>query len=57
MNAPWLTNPQTRDEATLVVAGVRFVVDPLGALFEPRSGALVVSDLHLEKGRPSRAAA
>ncbi|RXF75520.1 ligase-associated DNA damage response endonuclease PdeM [Hansschlegelia zhihuaiae] len=37
-------------EPTLSVAGVALVADPSGALYEPRSGALVVADLHLEKG-------
>ncbi|MFT4096217.1 MAG: ligase-associated DNA damage response endonuclease PdeM [Rhodoblastus sp.] len=36
--------------ASLVVAGQRLVLDPAGALYEPRAGALVVADLHLEKG-------
>lgn len=36
--------------ASLVVAGQRLLLDPAGALYEPRSGALVVADLHLEKG-------
>lgn len=37
-------------EPTLLVAGVALVADPAGALYEPRAGALVVADLHLEKG-------
>lgn len=37
-------------EPTLSVAGVALVADPAGALYEPRSGALIVADLHLEKG-------
>jgi uncharacterized protein len=36
--------------ATLSVAGAELAIDPLGALYEPRSGALIVADLHLEKG-------
>ena len=36
--------------ASLVVAGQRLLLDPAGALYEPRAGALVVADLHLEKG-------
>jgi uncharacterized protein len=36
--------------ATLIVAGAELALDPLGALYEPRSGALIVADLHLEKG-------
>ena len=42
--------PRDDVEATLSVAGVALVADPAGALYEPRSGALVVADLHLEKG-------
>ncbi|WP_020180125.1 ligase-associated DNA damage response endonuclease PdeM [Methylopila sp. M107] len=37
-------------EPTLGVAGVALVADPAGALYEPVSGALIVADLHLEKG-------
>jgi DNA ligase-associated metallophosphoesterase len=37
-------------ESTLSVAGVALVADPAGALYEPASGALIVADLHLEKG-------
>ena len=37
-------------EPTLSVAGVALVADAAGALYEPRSGALIVADLHLEKG-------
>ena len=37
-------------ESTLSVAGVALVADPAGALYEPSSGALVVADMHLEKG-------
>lgn len=36
--------------ASLVVAGQRLLLDPAGALYEPRAGALIVADLHLEKG-------
>ena len=36
--------------ASLLIAGQRLVLDPSGALYEPRTGALVVADLHLEKG-------
>ena len=36
--------------ASLVVAGQRLLLDPAGALYEPRTGALIVADLHLEKG-------
>ena len=32
------------------VAGVDFVCDPMGALYDEATGLLVVSDLHLEKG-------
>ncbi len=50
------TAAQTSDaEATILTAeteieGVYAVCDPLGSLFLPDSGTLVVSDLHLEKG-------
>ena len=37
-------------EATLDVAGMAFVVDHAGALFEETAGLLIVADLHLEKG-------
>jgi uncharacterized protein len=36
--------------AELEVAGVRVVLDPCGVLIAPEYQALVVSDLHLEKG-------
>ncbi len=36
--------------ATIVVAGVEAVCDPLGVLYLPDQRVLVVSDLHLEKG-------
>ncbi len=36
--------------ASLAVASQRLLLDPAGALFEPRAGALIVADLHLEKG-------
>lgn len=39
------------------VHGIAAVCDPLGALYLPDTGLLVVSDLHLERVRPSRAAA
>ena len=34
----------------IVVNGVIAVCDPLGSLYLPETGTLVVSDLHLEKG-------
>src|SRR5262249_42649571 len=34
----------------VVVAGTALVLDPAGALYWPEERALVVSDLHLEKG-------
>ncbi|MFD1704526.1 ligase-associated DNA damage response endonuclease PdeM [Methylopila henanensis] len=37
-------------EPTLDIAGVGLVADVAGALYEPVSGALIVADLHLEKG-------
>ena len=36
--------------ATITVAGVTLVADCAGALYWPEEGALVVADLHLEKG-------
>ena len=36
--------------STLVVAGVTFLADPSGALYHEGEGALLVADLHLEKG-------
>lgn len=35
---------------TLAVSGAALVADASGALYEPASGALIVADLHLEKG-------
>lgn len=37
-------------ETVLRLAGRDFLADPCGALWCPRTGTLVVSDLHLEKG-------
>jgi DNA ligase-associated metallophosphoesterase len=37
-------------EPTISVAGAALVADVAGALYEPSSGALIVADLHLEKG-------
>ncbi|MBB3973406.1 ligase-associated DNA damage response endonuclease PdeM [Hansschlegelia beijingensis] len=37
-------------EPTLSIAGATLVADVSGALYEPDSGALIVADLHLEKG-------
>lgn len=37
-------------EPTLSVCGVALVAHPAGALYEPASGAMIVADLHLEKG-------
>ena len=34
----------------IIVNGVLAVCDPLGGLYLPETGTLVVSDLHLEKG-------
>jgi DNA ligase-associated metallophosphoesterase len=36
--------------APLHLGPERFMLDPLGALFWPAQGALIVADLHLEKG-------
>ncbi len=41
------TAPATED---ILVHGVAAVCDPLGGLYLPETGMLVVSDLHLEKG-------
>ena len=43
--------------APIHLAGERLMLDPAGALFWPAAGLLAVSDLHLEKGRPTPAAA
>ncbi|TNM66793.1 ligase-associated DNA damage response endonuclease PdeM [Aliirhizobium smilacinae] len=43
------TNPTAGTEEILV-HGVAAVCDPLGGLYLPETGMLVVSDLHLEKG-------
>lgn len=37
-------------EPTLEIAGTALVADPSGALYEPAAGALIVADLHFEKG-------
>ncbi|MDE2362267.1 MAG: ligase-associated DNA damage response endonuclease PdeM [Hyphomicrobiales bacterium] len=37
-------------QPSLVVAGAELLVDHFGALYEPHAGALIVADLHLEKG-------
>lgn len=37
-------------EPALSAAGVPFVADPAGALYAEAAGALIVADLHLEKG-------
>jgi uncharacterized protein len=39
-----------RDSATIVVANIGLHADATGALFWPEQSALVVADLHLEKG-------
>jgi uncharacterized protein len=36
--------------ATITIADVALLADPAGALYWPEEGALVVADLHLEKG-------
>lgn len=50
MTGSWFGKDYIRQGAMIVVAGVTLLIDPLGALFEPKSRALIVSDLHLEKG-------
>ncbi|MDE2578845.1 MAG: ligase-associated DNA damage response endonuclease PdeM [Hyphomicrobiales bacterium] len=49
MNRPLHRDAFAADE-TLVVAGLALVADVAGVLYEPASGALLVADLHLEKG-------
>lgn len=44
-------------QARTTINGVTAVCDPLGGLFLPESSTLVVSDLHLERARPSPGAA
>ena len=34
----------------IAIAGISFIADPSGALFQPDASLLVVADLHLEKG-------
>jgi hypothetical protein len=48
----WLaeTDDMARADHRIVVAGVSLVADRAGALVLPDQGALLVSDLHLEKG-------
>ncbi|MFD1333008.1 phosphoesterase, partial [Methylopila musalis] len=41
---------RTAPARTLSVAGAALVADASGAVYEPDSGALIVADLHLEKG-------
>jgi DNA ligase-associated metallophosphoesterase len=43
-------NPSPQGGRELRIASVAVVLDPAGALYWPEEGALVVSDLHLEKG-------
>lgn len=38
------------EEAVLIVNGARLLAHPMGALYAPEFGALIVSDLHFEKG-------
>jgi uncharacterized protein len=42
--------PSSLASAQIAIAGVTLVLDPAGALYWPEEGALVVADLHLEKG-------
>ncbi|GLK77977.1 metallophosphatase [Methylopila jiangsuensis] len=42
--------PAPNPPPTLTVSGTALVADASGALYEPASGALIVADLHLEKG-------
>ncbi|WP_051955492.1 ligase-associated DNA damage response endonuclease PdeM [Beijerinckia mobilis] len=41
---------QTPIPAVLTIAGRNFLADPAGALFLEEDGALIIADLHLEKG-------
>ncbi|MFO1117487.1 MAG: ligase-associated DNA damage response endonuclease PdeM [Beijerinckiaceae bacterium] len=50
MNAVAQAEAGLKDAAVLTVAGAELALDHLGALYEPRAGALIVADLHLEKG-------
>ncbi len=50
MNAVAASETDLADAALLTVAGAELALDPSGALYEPRAGALIVADLHLEKG-------
>jgi hypothetical protein len=47
-------SPATRDapaaSAAIAIAGVTLIADCAGALYWPEEGALIVADLHLEKG-------
>lgn len=45
-----LTNGPAAGTEEILVHGVSAVCDPLGGLYLPETGMLVVSDLHLEKG-------
>jgi DNA ligase-associated metallophosphoesterase len=42
--------PNRRNDHAIRIRGVDLIADPAGALFWPEEGALVVADLHLEKG-------
>jgi uncharacterized protein len=42
--------PSPLASAQIAIADVALVLDPAGALYWPEEGALVVADLHLEKG-------
>jgi hypothetical protein len=45
-----IPTPQGRGDCTLAICGVSLVADLAGVLFWPEEGALIVADLHLEKG-------
>jgi DNA ligase-associated metallophosphoesterase len=47
---PSQAQPQQTASTEIYVAGVRLVADCEGALYWPDEGALIVADLHLEKG-------
>jgi uncharacterized protein len=50
MGSPADPSVAATDSATIVVANIALHADCSGALFWPEEGALVVADLHLEKG-------
>jgi metallophosphoesterase superfamily enzyme len=43
-------NALSEEGSEIAVAGVTLVADCAGALYWPEEGALLIADLHLEKG-------